>query len=340
MSEDQVGFRCPCPRRLPRRRTAGLAFLLSLTIPAVAEAHPSGLRAGDAWWQAWHFDPLVASTLLLLLMLYGWGLRRVWGRAGVGRGVARWQGAAFGGGLLAVLLALMSPLDTLSEDLSWVHMTQHMVLMVIAAPLMILGAPGLVTIWAVSPHWRKAAAGWTRRGTPTRELWNFSWNPLFIWSLHAVILWGWHLPILYQWALDDPLVHDIEHLSFFLVACLFWRIAIDRRTGRRLNPGLTVLYLFTTSLHATLLGVFMALSPQPWYPTYVGRTELWGLSPLEDQQLAGLIMWMPACMVYAVAAAGVFAAWLTELERPAPAQPGGVTKHLPSKTVLAGSDTP
>lgn len=301
-----------------RRGLAGcLAALITAVCPAVAVAHPSGLRAGDPWWLAWHLDPLVLWNVLLLTSAYAWGVGRLWRRCGVGRGLARWQTASMAGGLLAVLLALLSPLDTLSDDLSWVHMTQHMVLMVVAAPLFILGAPGLALVWAMPRRWRKMTGRWTRRGVPGRTLWSLSWNPAVAWGLHAAVLWGWHLPALYELALLDPLIHDIEHLSFFLVACLFWRVAVDRRSHWRLNPGLSVLYLFTTSLHAMVLGVFMALSPRPWYPVYVGRTESWQLSPLEDQQLAGLIMWMPACSVYAVAAAGLFAAWLAALERPA-----------------------
>lgn len=284
--------------------------------PGVAAAHPSGFSAGDPWWQAWHFDSLVALNLVLLAAIYGWGLSRIWGRSGVGQGVSRGQAAAFAGGLLAVLVALMSPLDTLSDDLSWVHMTQHMVLMTIAAPLMVLGAPGLVSLWAVPRRWRLSVARWPRGTATGRSLWQASWNPFLAWGLHAAVLWGWHLPVFYELALYDPLVHDMEHLSFFLAACLFWRMVIDLRSHLRLNAGLGVLYLFTTSLHATVLGVFMALSPRPWYPVYEGRTELWRLSPLEDQQLAGLIMWMPACTVYAIAAAILFAIWLRQLENP------------------------
>ncbi|WP_164102414.1 cytochrome c oxidase assembly protein [Candidatus Laterigemmans baculatus] len=300
-------------------RVSKLSRIGSLAIVAggggVAEAHPSGYRAGDAWWQAWHVDGLVVFVLGLLAAWFGTGLYRLWRRAGVGRGIPVWRAAALAAGLAAVCLALLSPLDVLSDDLSWVHMTQHMVLMAVAAPLMVLGAPGLAAVWALPRRWRSLVGDWPQWNRVAGELWRASWNPWWIWLLHAVVLWGWHLPVLYQWALVDPLVHDIEHLSFFLTACLFWRIAIDHRRHLRLNPGLGVLYLFTTSLHAMVLGIFMTLAPQHWYPIYEGRTELWNLSPLEDQQLAGAIMWMPACAVYIVVAAGLFASWIQGLER-------------------------
>jgi putative membrane protein len=229
--------------------------------------------------------------------------------------------------MLSIVVALMSPLDTLSDDLSWVHMTQHMVLMLIAAPLLVVSAPGLVVAWALPRSWR-SALGQLFSGRKSYWGWTIHqlvWNSLWVWSLHAFVLWVWHIPWLYELALVDPMIHDLEHVSFFLAACLFWRIAIDRRRRPTLNPGWSVLYLFTTSLHATVLGVFMALAPSVWYPTYMDRTWRWGLSPLEDQQLAGLIMWMPACTVYAIVAAGLFANWLQELE----VTPAGHGKHLP-----------
>ena len=308
----------PLPPCRQAWRPAVAAILITASSSNVVDAHPSGLQAGDPWWQAWHIDPLVLTNLAFLFALYGWGLFRAWRRAGVGRGVPQWRAIVFATGLLAVLVALISPLDTLGDDLSWVHMTQHMMLMVVAAPLIVLGAPGLVGAWALPRAWRKMSHFplWPRRAVSRRRLRRLFWNPLFVWLLHAIILWAWHLPALYELALIDPLVHDIEHLSFFLVACLFWRVAIDPRAQLRLNPGLSVLYLFTTSLHAMMLGVFMALSPSVWYPIYAGRTKLWGLSPLEDQQLAGLIMWMPGCAVYAIVAAGLLAGWLRELEIP------------------------
>lgn len=298
-------------------RLIAMTVLITLLDSRSASAHPSGLQAGDAWWLAWHFDPLVAINLLLLAVLYGRGLLGIWARSGIGQVVASWRAMAFVIGVLAVLAALMSPLDTLADDLSWVHMTQHMVLMVVAAPLIIVGSPGLVITWSLPMRWRKVV--WRRlapfalgsRARPRALV----WNPLFVWTLHAIVLWIWHLPVLYELALNDPLVHDLEHLTFFLVACLFWRVAIDYRKVPTLNPGLGILYLFTTSLHAMVLGVLMALSPRVWYPVYIGRTELWGLSPLADQQLAGLIMWMPACMVYAIVAAALLASWLHEMEQ-------------------------
>lgn len=124
---------------------------------------------------------------------------------------------------------------------------------------------------------------------------------------------------MYQGALRDPLVHDAQHLSFFVVACLFWRACLDPLGGRRLGPAAALPYLFATSLHASALGVFLALSPRVWYADYATRTSVWGFTPLQDQQLAGLIMWMPACLIYPAVAAVLFGTWLAGL--------AGTTRH-------------
>lgn len=290
--------------------SAALAFLLVAGSAGVAGAHASGLSAGDPWWQAWDADWLVLSNLAVMAVLYACGLRKLWRRTGVGRGVQSWRALAFASALLTILIALLSPVDALSKDLSWVHMLQHLLLMAIAAPLLVLGYPELVLLWVLPRRARRTLGRWPQRRTLVGALWRGSWNPLLIWAVHALALWVWHVPVLYEWALYDPPVHDVEHLTFFLAAVLFWRVAIDPRSHLRANPGLGVLYLFTTSLHASALGALMALSPRPWYPTYVGRTEVWNLTPMEDQQLAGLIMWMPGCTVYALVAAVLLGWWL------------------------------
>jgi len=140
------------------------------------------------------------------------------------------------------------------------------------------------------------------------------WHPLVAWSLYAVAMWAWHLPAFYASALRDPFVHDLQHLSFFASGCIFWRVLLDPRSRQRTVGLLAVVYLFTTTLHATLLGVLMTLAPTPWYPDYVGRTTLWQLTAMEDQQLAGLIMWMPACAAYLLIAVVAVAEVLGQME--------------------------
>lgn len=263
-----------------------------------------GVRATpDNWPWAWNGDVFVLFNLVVLGSIYGRGLIRLWRRAGAGRGVSRLHAGAWLLSVIILLLVLVSPLDALSEELSSAHMVQHMALMLLAAPLFVLGSPALVIAWGLPRDWR----GCIER-TPLAADW--LWRPAVVWALYAVTLWAWHLPLLYHAALRDPLVHDAQHFSFFAAACFFWRLVLDPLSRRRLHPVAATLYLFTTSLHASVLGVFMALSPRAWYADYAETTAAFGLSPLEDQQLAGLIMWVPACLVYPIVAAAVFGAWL------------------------------
>jgi putative membrane protein len=301
---------------MKRRLPLILIMWLTLAQTKPVGAHVSGLQAGDAWWWAWHFDSLVVASLSALAMGYGMGLKRIWQKSGAGRVIPFWRAGAFALATLALAIALLSPLDTLGNDLAWVHMVQHSVLMVIAAPLMAAGSPGYVSLWALPKRARK----WVGRFAATitngsRPVLHFLlWNAGFIWLLHAAGLWVWHLPPLYQGALTDQWIHDLEHMTFFVAAFLFWRLVLDGRHRPTLNPGLSVLYLFTTSIQTMMLGVMMTLSPKAWYPIYDGRSQAWGLSPLQDQQVAGAIMWMPAGLAYAIVAAILFGVWVQQME--------------------------
>jgi putative membrane protein len=202
----------------------------------------------------------------------------------------------------------------MSSQLSATHMVQHMLLMMLAAPLLALGSPGFVMLWALPLRWRRGAGPWLRCLETGHSVSYRLWQPVLIWSVYAITLWIWHLPALYQAALRRHLVHEIQHLAFLLTAFLFWRVLLDPIGRLKLSRGAGVLYLFATSLHAGALGAFMTLSPRAWYPAYAATTPAWGLTPLADQQLAGLIMWMPACSIYALAAAAMFFTWLREAE--------------------------
>jgi putative membrane protein len=282
-----------------------------LAFPITAHAHAREFH-DEHWLSAWNWDPLISFNLLLLTGLYAAGLIRLWGKAGVGSGVSRGRAAAFFCGLFALFIALISPLDTLSAELSSAHMVQHMVLMNVAAPLLVVGSPALVLLWAFPLSARQSLGRWMHRLESWQSPHYPLWQPALLWLVYGFTLWIWHLPAFYEAALRNKWIHDFQHLSFVITACLFWRVLLDPVSRLRLSRGWAVIYLFTTSLHATVLGVFMALSPRVWYAEYEPLTLAWNLTAMEDQQLAGLIMWMPACMVYAVAAALLFGLWLRE----------------------------
>lgn len=274
-----------------------------------------GVRHLDAgtvlrWWT---WDPFVLPLLALSAALYVIGLDRLWARAGIGQGIRRWEAACFGLGWLGLVVALVSPLDSLGDVLFSAHMAQHEVLILIAAPLMVLGKPLAVMLWALPRPARERAGRWTQAPAFAAS-WRRLTAPLTVWVLHGLALWLWHLPDLYQRTLDDDLVHALQHLSFFLTATLFWWSLAHGRFGR-LGYGAAVLYVFTTSMHSGVLGALLTFAPRLWYPIYQARTSRWGLSPLEDQQLAGLIMWVPAGLVFVLLGLALFAAWMGEAER-------------------------
>lgn len=284
-----------------------IAFSVPLLLfnPTLARADV-GAAAGPTTSQfVWNWDALILFNLALLGSLYYRGLARLRRKAGRGRGVSRGRAIAFFGALAVVFLALISPVDAWSDAAASAHMVQHMLLMVVAAPLFVCAMPGLVLTWGIAKPWRRAVGR-------LRSWFDFPVlrQPLVPWLLYAAVLWAWHLPAAYEAALVDPLVHDAQHLSFFGVACLYWQCILTASSRRRWSPLAAIVVLFTTSLHASLLGVFMATSRAPWYDVYSQPTP-WGLTPLEDQHLAGLIMWMPACLIYPVAAAAIFGTWLS-----------------------------
>jgi putative membrane protein len=139
-------------------------------------------------------------------------------------------------------------------------------------------------------------------------------GPLTVWILHGAALWIWHLPPLYQAAVENEGIHTWMHVSFFFTAALFWWALVHGRYGR-LGYGLGVVFVFTTGLHATLLGALLTVAPSPWYPLYASRAPAAGVDALDDQQLAGLLMWVPFGIVFVVVGLALFAAWLGEAER-------------------------
>jgi cytochrome c oxidase assembly factor CtaG len=296
--------------RSSRRSTATTFITAALVFRGARLARAdAGVPIGPGeTWQAWNWDPVLLLNLAVLWWLYGRGLARLWSRAGTGHGVSVGRPLAFLGSIAVISLALISPLDALSGQLASAHMVQHLLLLMVAAPLFVLGAPAQVLTRGLSPPWQRAAASCRRN---LRCVWfRVLWQPVFAWTAYAAVLWLWHLPSLYEAALRHPIVHDAQHLSFFGAACLFWRPLLDPAVRQRLHPVPAVFYLFTTSLQASALGIFLSLSLQTWYAAFHGTTAAWGLTPLEDQQLAGLIMWMPACLIYALAAVAVFGIWL------------------------------
>jgi putative membrane protein len=260
----------------------------------------------------WTFDPLVLASLLAAGGLYAAGAARL--RRGAGtRGIRTLQVLSFAGAWISLVLALVSPMAVISEILFSVHMTQHEVLMLVSAPLLVLARPLAVFVWGLPAAWRPAVGRFTRLPA-VAAAWRALTGPLTVWVLHGAALWVWHLPSLFQAAVEDQGIHAWMHVCFLFTAALFWWALVHGRYGR-LGYGVGVLFVFTTGLHSTLLGALLTLAPRPWYAIYGARAAALGRDPLEDQQLGGLLMWVPFGIVFLVIGLALFAAWLGEARR-------------------------
>jgi cytochrome c oxidase assembly factor CtaG/cytochrome c2 len=238
---------------------------------------------------------------------------RLWRKAGAGKGISWWAAASFAAGWLTLIVALVSPMAWLSAILFSVHMTQHTLLMLVAAPLLTFGHPLLAWMWALgnSPRERVAHAF---TGPRIRGMWRALTAPLAVFLIQAVALWMWHIPSWYEAALHHDAVHALEHLCFVLAGSLFWWAMVHGRYGRA-GYGLAVLYVFLTAIHSSALGALLTVAPSVWYPEYARQAAAWHLDALGDQQLAGLLMWIPAGVIFIVFGLALIAAWLGEAER-------------------------
>ena len=256
--------------------------------------------------RAWSFEPLVVASLVLTAGLFALG---TWRKRGSKR---PWEGICFASGWLALFVALVSPLHAWGSVLFSAHMSQHEVLMLVAAPLFVLSRPLVTFLWAFPLEWARRI-GNAGKMRPVSNSWHVLTIPLVAWLVHAVALWIWHVPVLFEAVLRNEWVHTLQHLSFFVSALLFWWALIHGPRGA-MGYGAGVLYLFTTSIHSGALGALLTIAGSVWYPSYIGLTASWGLTPIEDQQLGGLIMWIPAGLVYVIAGLALFAGWLREAD--------------------------
>src|ERR1051325_10466083 len=198
-------------KRLPRQ----LLFALALLLPAVAHAHEEQIENLHELGEAWVFEPGICIPLILTAWLYVQG---IWRNA---RGIKAWEIAAFIGGWVALVVALVSPIHPWGRALFSVHMVQHEILMLVAAPLLVLGQPVIAFLRALPSSWASSLA---RLGNAHwwQNIWRFITNALVAFLLHAVILWAWHAPKLMSAVIDNEWVHAAQHLSFLLSALLFW----------------------------------------------------------------------------------------------------------------------
>ena len=286
-------------------------------------AHPGAPVQPHDLWAAWNLDPVLLGLISLAVWAYRRGELGRRERAGDAR-----RRRCFAGGVAAVILALVTPLDALSGALASAHMVQHLLLVLVAAPLLSLSAPSPALLRGSPPLVRRANARWRRRLKLTRSNLRFLRHPATVWLFHVGVLWFWHASVPYGAALDNEFVHILEHTTFLVTALLFWRVVVGSRSAGRVSNGLGVMLVFATALQSTFLALLLTFAERPWYQGYGQTTAAWGLDPLADQQLAGVIMWIPAGLVYTAVGLSLAVTWIRHAEMderslaPAPADRG------------------
>jgi putative membrane protein len=277
-------------------------------VTATPLAHTAPGGAGERWWEV-----LAVLALAMIAAGYGRGIQELWSRGGAGATISRTRVLAFAAGLAAVVLAHAPPVHELAEASFAGHMVQHMLLLVVAGPLLAAAGIGLPLMLATPPPVRRRLARW-RTGGPARWLRRPANRAVVVVAVHAAALWIWHFPAPYLAALHSSAVHAAEHASFLAAAWLLWALVVGPRWQRLAGP-LALLLLFATGMAAAALGAVLTLAPSPLYPAEAFPA---GADPLREQQLAGLAMWIPMDAVVLAVAAGVFLRWLTGLERRSP----------------------
>jgi len=294
------------------RLHAPLLAGLALAIPARSLAH-----GGDAPAPAfpgilleWRFEPIV--LLGLAIGAIGWVIlaRRVAARH-PDHPHPTWRGTAFLGGLATLALALISPIEAYEGSLFSVHMLQHMLLELVAAPLLLLGAPATLALRAASPSVRSSLLAVLH----SRAVAVLSF-PLLAWVLFAAVNWGWHFSSLYDQALENPWLHDLQHLTFLGAALLFWWPVIGADPARwRLPHPVRLFYLFLAMPQNSFLGIALMSAPTALYPHYLTNVRDWGPTPAVDQSIGGMLMWAGGDVVFLLAMGFVVAAWVRHEDR-------------------------
>ena len=268
--------------------------------------------------KAWNLEPGVIGGLMLSAFLYYRGALRMRKQSLAARGVSGREAVCFAAGWLAVFIALVSPLHALGEALFSARIAQHMLLALLAAPMLALGGPLTTFSWALPAEWRRS--GRASANTRARVSWRMFIGPIAAWLIYAAMLWLWHTPPLFQVALESHLAGAAQRLSLLLSAFVFCD-ALIRRCDSQMGYGAVIIYVFTACAHTTLLGALLADASTVWYPFYEASAAVRGaLTPLEDQRLGGLFILVSTTAIYATVGARLLIAWLRESYRKVPAE--------------------
>jgi putative membrane protein len=299
-------------RPMRRHLSLPLALLLLAAAPATVLAH--GAEAPPPTFPAvlldWRFDPLLVVALGATAAAYFWAVRIV-NLAHPRNPHPRIRTWCFMSGLGAIGLALASPIEAYEGVLFSVHMVQHLLLMLVAAPLLLGGGPITLTLRVSTPSVRRRLL-WVLHSPVVKAI-SF---PVVTWVLFAAVNWGWHFSTLYDEALENTALHYVQHATFLAAALLFWWpiTGVDPSPWRMPYP-VRLFYLFLALPQNSFLGVALLSAGTVLYPHYVTNGRSWGPGPLEDQQLGGILMWVAGDICFLVAMVVVIWAWMRAEER-------------------------
>lgn len=281
------------------------ALVLALAVRPAA-AHGAQPHASML---VWSFDPWVVTPIVIAGLLHAFGSFRLWQRSRNSQGITGRPALIWWAGWLVLAVALVSPVHFIGEHLFALHMIEHELVMAVSAPLLVLSRPVGVLLWGVPRKIRHLV----RRGMTEKHLqvaWEWVTSATVATLMHGAAIWLWHAPLLFEATLADMMLHRQQHLSFFFTALLFWWSMLWRS-----DRGVAAWHLFLTMLHTSVLGALIALAPRVVYPVQTGTASEWGLTQLEDQQLAGMLMWVPGGIIYGGAALALLALWIAKSSR-------------------------
>ena len=256
------------------------------------------------------WDQMTLLALGVMAVLYGLGARRLRAR---GARPARLEQAACGAGWLALLVAVLPWVDAASIEWFSAHMAQHELMMLVGAPLLIAGRPFATCLWGLPEQWRRTSVAILQHPAYAGAV-RILTTPVVAWTLHGVAVWIWHVPALYELAIGNEAAHTVQHAMFVGTSLLFWGGLLHGRYGRA-GYGAATFFVFATAVHTGILGAVFAISGAPLYSVYVEVPGMTAETALADQQVAGLVMWIPAGILLTLVGIALFAAWLGEAER-------------------------
>ncbi|MFL5673214.1 MAG: cytochrome c oxidase assembly protein [Chloroflexota bacterium] len=297
----------PPTRRLAAVLAGSIAAVLANAAPALAHGPvPTDPPTASTLLLDWTFEPLPTLGIVVAVGWWLWAVRRV-DAAHPGNPVPRRRTVAFLGGMTALAFALLSGIGLYDTTLFSIHMVQHVLLMLVAAPLLALGAPITLILRVSSPETRRR---WVLPVLHSRVM-RFLAHPVTAWLMFATMMWAVHFSPLFNASLEDPLLHDIEHVLFLTGALFFWwpAVALDPAPYRMSHP-VRIGYLFTQMTQNTFLAFVILNATEVLYRHYATLVRPWGIAALDDQRLAAGIMWIAGDAVFLTAIIAVFWGWM------------------------------